>query len=118
MPKDEMFFPMPNLAGLAIAAPAGDGDGGDAAPEAPKEEKTHFELKLVTFDAKAKIKIIKEVRAATKLGLKEVRQKHTHIHPPPPHNVAWPLSSRSLHAGHPPSHTIIRPRSWWRAPLQ
>ena len=35
--------------------------------------KDSFDLKLVSFDAKAKIKIIKEVRTVTNLGLKEVR---------------------------------------------
>ena len=53
------------------------GSGGDsegpAAEAAPVvEEKTAFEIKLKGFDAKAKIKIIKEVRAITGLGLKEV----------------------------------------------
>ena len=80
MNDDAMFFPMPNLAGMVMA---GGGGGGEAAEEAaPVEEKTHFDLKLVTFDAKAKIKIIKEVRAATKLGLKEVRARawrHVHL---------------------------------------
>lgn len=51
--------------------------GGDAstqgAEKEPKEEKTHFDLKLVSFDAKAKIKVIKEVRALSGLGLKEAK---------------------------------------------
>lgn len=38
------------------------------------EEKTAFDLKLVEFDAKAKIKIIKEVRAMADLGLKEAKE--------------------------------------------
>ncbi len=38
--------------------------------EAAVEEKTLFDLKLVGFDAKAKIKVIKEVRAIAGLGLK------------------------------------------------
>ena len=42
-----------------------------AAPE-PVKEKVAFDLKLTVVDAKAKIKIIKEVRAITGLGLKEV----------------------------------------------
>jgi len=37
------------------------------------KEKTAFDLKLESFDPKAKIKIIKEVRAATGLGLKEAK---------------------------------------------
>ena len=41
------------------------------APE-PVKEKTIFDIKLGAVDAKAKIKIIKEVRTITGLGLKEV----------------------------------------------
>jgi large subunit ribosomal protein L7/L12 len=54
------------------------GGGGHAAPaaeEAVVEEvvvKDVFEIKLKAFDPKSKIKIIKEVRALTGLGLKEV----------------------------------------------
>jgi large subunit ribosomal protein L7/L12 len=39
-----------------------------------KEEKTSFDLKLESFDAKAKIKVIKEVRAIAGLGLKEAKE--------------------------------------------
>lgn len=52
---------------------ASSGGGGSAAEE-PVEEKTIFDLKLVGFDAKAKIKVIKEVRAITGLGLKEAKE--------------------------------------------
>ncbi|GAB5371446.1 hypothetical protein AAMO2058_001580700 [Amorphochlora amoebiformis] len=50
-----------------------------AAEEAPKEEekpaeKTEFAVKLKGFDAKGKIKVIKEVRAITGLGLKEAKE--------------------------------------------
>ena len=55
--------------------------GGAAAPEAeaPAEEaapkeKTHYDLELTKFDPKAKIKIIKEVRAIFGLGLKEAKE--------------------------------------------
>ena len=46
----------------------------EAAPvaAAPAKEKEIFDIKLTVFDAKSKIKIIKEVRAITALGLKEV----------------------------------------------
>jgi large subunit ribosomal protein L7/L12 len=55
--------------------PGGEGAGqADAAAEAPKEEKTSFNLKLGAVDAKAKIKVIKEVRAITGLGLKEAKE--------------------------------------------
>ena len=38
------------------------------------EEKTAFDLKLVSFDAKTKIKVIKEVRTMAGLGLKEAKE--------------------------------------------
>ncbi|XP_068644259.1 uncharacterized protein [Aristolochia californica] len=40
---------------------------------APAVEKTAFDIKLEKFDAAAKIKIIKEVRTFTDLGLKEAK---------------------------------------------
>jgi large subunit ribosomal protein L7/L12 len=43
------------------------------APAAEVKEKVSFDLKLKSFDATAKIKVIKEVRAATGLGLKEAK---------------------------------------------
>ena len=60
--------PMPMMA--AGAAPAA-GDG--AAPAAAEEEQTEFAVKLEGFDSAQKIKVIKEVRAATELGLKEAK---------------------------------------------
>lgn len=49
--------------------------GGGAAGEAEAaEEKTIFDLKLVGFDAKKKIKVIKEVRTIGGLGLKEAKE--------------------------------------------
>ena len=65
----------------ALVMPIGGGGGGGGGAAAVEEEapaevaKTHFEIKLEKFDAKAKIKIIKEVRGLTGLGLKEVRSK-------------------------------------------
>lgn len=44
-----------------------------AAKEEKKAEKTVFELKLESYDAATKIKIIKEVRSFTDLGLKEAK---------------------------------------------
>jgi large subunit ribosomal protein L7/L12 len=52
----------------------GGGGGGGAVEAAAAEEKTAFDVKLEAFDAKSKIKIIKEVRAATGLGLKEAKE--------------------------------------------
>ncbi|KAJ4835956.1 hypothetical protein Tsubulata_026184 [Turnera subulata] len=44
-----------------------------AAKVEEKKEKTAFDVKLEKFDAAAKIKVIKEVRAFTDLGLKEAK---------------------------------------------
>lgn len=50
--------------------------GGGAAPvvEEVKVEKTSFDVKLEKFDTGSKIKIIKEVRTFTALGLKEAKE--------------------------------------------
>ena len=37
-------------------------------------EKTHFDVELSSFDAKAKIKVIKEIRGLLGLGLKEAKE--------------------------------------------
>mmetsp|Transcript_4499 Transcript_4499/g.4967 ORF Transcript_4499/g.4967 Transcript_4499/m.4967 type:complete len:246 (+) Transcript_4499:51-788(+) len=42
--------------------------------KAPAVEKTSFEVQLTSFDAAQKIKIIKEIRELTKLGLKEAKE--------------------------------------------
>ena len=57
-------------AGVVMADPgaAAGGDGADAA-----EEKTEFEVVLESFDAASKIKVLKEVRNATGLGLGEAK---------------------------------------------
>jgi large subunit ribosomal protein L7/L12 len=60
--------------GAQAAAGAGGKKGADkkdAAPAAP--EKTIFELKLESFEAGDKIKVIKQVREITGLGLKEAK---------------------------------------------
>lgn len=64
-----------NEAMLSPDDQGGDEADDDEAEEAPKEEaKTAFDIKLVEFDAKAKIKVIKEVRALAGLGLKEAKE--------------------------------------------
>jgi len=71
-----MVFPMMPGMGFSLRGLGGAG-GGVAAPaaEEKKEEKTAFDLKLEAgFDAAAKIKIIKEVRSFTDLGLKEAKE--------------------------------------------
>ena len=57
-------------AGVVMAAPGAAG-GGDEADSA--EEKTEFEVVLESFDASSKIKVLKEVRNATGLGLGEAK---------------------------------------------
>ncbi|PON42531.1 Ribosomal protein [Trema orientale] len=57
--------------GLDLGASGGPDAGGKA--EDKKAEKTAFDVKLEKFDAAAKIKVIKEVRAYTNLGLKEAK---------------------------------------------
>lgn len=66
---DQPMMPM----GMAMAAPAGGAPAASPAAE-PAEEKTSFTVKLESFDAAAKIKVIKEVRAVTGLGLKEAKE--------------------------------------------
>eukprot|EP00531_Pseudo-nitzschia_arenysensis_P005372 CAMPEP_0116118148 /NCGR_PEP_ID=MMETSP0329-20121206/1951_1 /TAXON_ID=697910 /ORGANISM="Pseudo-nitzschia arenysensis, Strain B593" /LENGTH=277 /DNA_ID=CAMNT_0003611759 /DNA_START=90 /DNA_END=923 /DNA_ORIENTATION=+ len=67
---DEMMAAQYGGGGGAVQGAAG---GAPAAEEAA-EEKTIFDLKLVGFDAKAKIKVIKEVRSIAGLGLKEAKE--------------------------------------------
>ena len=55
------------VSAAAMAAPA----AGAAAPAA--EEKTEFDVILASFDAAAKIKVIKAVREITGLGLAEAK---------------------------------------------
>ncbi|MCD7459015.1 hypothetical protein HAX54_039811 [Datura stramonium] len=55
-------------AGLAAAM-----KGPETAKEEKKLEKTVFELKLESYESAQKIKIIKEVRSFTDLGLKEAK---------------------------------------------
>ncbi|KAL4181801.1 hypothetical protein AMTRI_Chr12g239260 [Amborella trichopoda] len=49
------------------------GKSGSPASETKVAEKTAFDVKLEKFDTAAKIKIIKEVRTFTDLGLKEAK---------------------------------------------
>eukprot|EP00598_Pedospumella_elongata_P003479 CAMPEP_0184986028 /NCGR_PEP_ID=MMETSP1098-20130426/15314_1 /TAXON_ID=89044 /ORGANISM="Spumella elongata, Strain CCAP 955/1" /LENGTH=182 /DNA_ID=CAMNT_0027510181 /DNA_START=52 /DNA_END=597 /DNA_ORIENTATION=+ len=68
-PLDDLF------GGVALGGMGGGGGGGGAAVAAPEpvKEKEAFDIKLTEVDAKSKIKIIKEVRAITGLGLKEAK---------------------------------------------
>lgn len=58
----------------AVGRGGGAGGGGAAAMAEEKAEKTAFDVKLEGFDAAAKIKVIKEVRSFTDLGLKEAKE--------------------------------------------
>lgn len=60
----------PGAGGVAGAAMQG---GAAAAKEEAKPEKTAFELKMESFDAASKLKVIKEIRSFTELGLKEAK---------------------------------------------
>ena len=57
------------VSAAAMAAPA----AGGAATGAAAEEKTEFDVVLASFDAAAKIKVIKVVREITGLGLGEAK---------------------------------------------
>ncbi|CAL5096153.1 unnamed protein product [Urochloa decumbens] len=72
---------IPSAPPIAILnSAAGLGGGGGAAAGAAGEkpaaaaEKTVFELRLEAFDAASKIKVIKEIRTFTDLGLKEAKE--------------------------------------------
>ena len=57
--------------GVSAAAMAAPAAGGAAA--APAEENSEFDVVLASFDAAAKIKVIKAVREITGLGLAEAK---------------------------------------------
>lgn len=69
-----MAVMMPGMGFSMGAGMKGGGGGGAAAAKAEeKVEKTVFDVKLEGFDAAVKIKVIKEVRGFTDLGLKEAK---------------------------------------------
>jgi large subunit ribosomal protein L7/L12 len=59
--------------GVSAAAPVAVAAVGAVTAEAPKEEKTEFDVILASVGSE-KIKVIKEVRAVTGLGLKEAKE--------------------------------------------
>ncbi|KAG0600841.1 hypothetical protein M758_11G065000 [Ceratodon purpureus] len=70
LPEGMGMMPMGMMPGMLMG-----GASGAAAPaEEAKVEKTSFDVKLEKFDAGSKIKIIKEVRTFTELGLKEAKE--------------------------------------------
>ena len=70
---NELPVMMMMMPGMGVAGLKGAPKGGPAKAEEKKAEKTAFDLKLEAFDAPAKIKVIKEVRTFTSLGLKEAK---------------------------------------------
>jgi len=76
---DHFGFEQPPFAGSGGGGGGGGGDGGDDdeggdGAEAAAAAKTAFDIKLLSFDPKSKIKVIKEVRAIAGLGLKEAKE--------------------------------------------
>jgi len=72
----ELIEKLEDELGVSASAPvmaiAGGAAGGAAAEEA--EEKTEFDVELTGLsDAKAKVKVIKEIRGITGLGLKDAK---------------------------------------------
>ncbi|CAK7338029.1 unnamed protein product [Dovyalis caffra] len=68
-----MAVMMPGMGFSMGAGMKGAGGGAAAAKAEEKVEKTVFDVKLEGFDAAMKIKVIKEVRGFTDLGLKEAK---------------------------------------------
>lgn len=70
MPMMGMPMAMPAAGPAAGAAGAAEA----AEPKEEKKEKTEFDVKLESFTPEGKIKVIKEIRAITSLGLKEAKE--------------------------------------------
>ena len=67
----ELVHTLEEVFGVSAAAAAVAGPAAAAAPV--EEEKTEFDVVLASFDAAAKIKVIKAVREITGLGLAEAK---------------------------------------------
>lgn len=72
LPIMMLMMPGMGIRGIPRGVGATKGGGVEAGVE-EKVEKTAFDVKLDAFDAAAKIKVIKEVRTFTSLGLKEAK---------------------------------------------
>lgn len=71
---DELPIMVMMMPGMGVGGLKGGPKGNPAAKgEETKAEKTTFDVKIEKFDAAAKIKVIKEVRTFTSLGLKEAK---------------------------------------------
>eukprot|EP00882_Tetradesmus_deserticola_P010351 GHRQ01010934.1.p1 GENE.GHRQ01010934.1~~GHRQ01010934.1.p1 ORF type:complete len:197 (+),score=59.15 GHRQ01010934.1:181-771(+) len=67
--------PMPMMAmPAAMTAAAGPAAAEAAEPKEEKKEKTEFDVKLSSYTPEGKIKVIKEIRTITSLGLKEAKE--------------------------------------------
>ncbi|KAK3284307.1 hypothetical protein CYMTET_8037 [Cymbomonas tetramitiformis] len=66
---DAALMPMGGGGGMMNPTPENDGS-----TEEKPAAKTEFDLKLEAFDKGQKIKVIKEIRAITELGLKEAKE--------------------------------------------
>lgn len=66
---------LPKLERISVEGMDSGGQAGAGASKAEekKAEKTTFDVKLEKFDAGAKLKVIKEIRSFTELGLKEAK---------------------------------------------
>ncbi|KAI5080322.1 hypothetical protein GOP47_0005801 [Adiantum capillus-veneris] len=73
LPEPPPMGAMP-VGGMAADWQEGGGDAAEAPAEEKAPEKTSFSVKLEKFEAASKIKVIKEVRAVTNLGLKEAKE--------------------------------------------
>jgi len=68
----DMVKELEEVFGVSAAAMAAPAAGGAAGPAAAEEEQTEFTVVMTSFGAE-KIKVIKEVRAITGLGLAEAK---------------------------------------------
>lgn len=75
LPIMMLMVPGMGIRGMPRGVGGGKGGGGSEKEGEVKkvEEKTAFDVKLDGFDAASKIKVIKEVRSFTSLGLKEAK---------------------------------------------
>jgi len=68
----EMVKELEEVFGVSAAAMAAPAAGGGAGPAAAAEEQTEFDVVMTSFGAE-KVKVIKEVRTITGLGLAEAK---------------------------------------------
>lgn len=73
LPLMMIMTPGIGVSGLRVPLKGAAAKGVGGKIEEKKAEKTAFDVKLDAFDAASKIKVIKEVRTFTSLGLKEAK---------------------------------------------